>query len=357
MAFGSVGAPLVGMLADRHFSPRTVLAVCNAVVGTMLVVAALVSEPWILFGALLVIMLFYMPTWAITSAITLKSVPAHLFPRIRAFGTIGWILAGVFSVISVGWLKMDFDGTRLPFLVGAALSMVAALVNLTLPHIPPTPAPGKSTWVDAIGLRSISMMANRQYTLFIIIFFFSMVPFAMYWSYFSEYLAHSGYSLITVTMNTGQLLELVILLTVPWFIRRYGLYKTMAAGLAALVIRYVALYMAGAQAHLLFVLVGAGVHGMIFGYYHLGAQIYADRLAPLHLKVQAQGMLFFITFALGLLAGNFVCGYIISIFSTTTAAGLEYNWNYIWGITTLMSVAVLGAFLVLIKPESVEIED
>lgn len=357
MAFGSVGAPLVGMLADRYFSGRTVLAVSNAVVGVMLLVVALVSEPWVLFMALLVIMLFYMPTWAITSSIALKSVPSHMFPRIRAFGTIGWITAAVFSLVSVGWLKTDFDGTRLPFLVGAALSLLAALVNLTLPHTPPAAPAGKTTWVDSLGFRSISMLRNRQYALFLVIFFFSMVPFAMYWSYFSEYLAHSGYKLITVTMNTGQVLELAILLTVPWFIRRYGLHKTMVAGLVALVIRYVALYLAGAQAHLLFVLVGAGVHGMIFGYYHLGAQIYADRRAPLHLKAQAQGLLFFITFAMGLLAGNFVCGYIISLFSTTTAAGVTYRWDIIWGITALMSVAVLGAFLVLIKPKDLKIED
>jgi nucleoside transporter len=351
MAFGSIGAPMVGMLADRFFQGRSVLAVSNAIVGVMLMVAAMVSQPWVLFLALLVIMFFYMPTWAITSAIVLKSVSPEQFPRIRAFGTIGWILAGVFSVVSVGWLNIDFDGTRLPFYVGAVISIIAALINLTLPATPPAAKGEKSSWIDIMGFRSISMFKDRSFSIFMVIFFFSMLPFSMYWSYFSEYLADSGYKLITVTMNTGQLLELAILLTVPLFIRRFGLRKTMIAGLIALVIRYLALYIAGGQAYLPFVLAGAGVHGLIFGYYHLGAQIYADKKAPLHLKSQAQGMLFFVTFAMGLLAGNFVCGWIITMFSTVTPEGMVYEWDYIWGVTALMSVAVLGAFLVFFKDD------
>ena len=38
--------------------------------------------------------------------------------------------------------------------------------------------------------------------------------------------------------------------------------------------------------------------------YYDWAQIYTDKIAPPHLKSQAQGLIFFVTFAMGLLLGN-----------------------------------------------------
>lgn len=351
MAFGSVVSPMVGMLADRYFNGKYVLAVSNMVVALMLLFAATASNPAWLFACLLVTMLFYMPTWALTSSITLANVPSDLFARIRVFGTIGWILSGVFSIISVRYLKLDFDGTNLPFFIGAALSVIAALVNLTLPGSPPKKDLKKATLLDIMGFRSVIMLRDRNFSVFLLLFFLSMIPFTMYWSYFSEYLFSSGYKLITITMGTGQILEMVILLTVPFFIRKFGLRNTMIAGLIALVVRYVAFYLAGDQASLLFVLIGTGVHGAIFGYYHLGSQIYTDKKAPAYLQSQAQGFIFFVTFALGLFAGNFICGWIIRMYSVETLAGIAYQWEAIWGITALMSAAVLMAFVLLFKKE------
>jgi nucleoside transporter len=354
MAFGSVVSPMVGMLADRYFKGQYVLAVSNFVVAVMLLFAGGTSNPIALFIFLCVAMLFYMPTWALTSSITMANVPNDLFARVRVFGTVGWIFSGVFSVISMRWLNLDFDGTNLPFYVGAALSLLAALMNLTLPDTPPKARLQKATLLDLMGFRSIVMLKNRNFSIFLALFFLSMIPFTMYWSYFSEYLYSSGYRLITITMSTGQILEFFILLSVPYFIKKYGLRTTMIVGLIALVVRYLSLYLAGQDAQLHYVLIGAGVHGLIYGYYHLGSQIYTDKKAPAYLQSQAQGLIFFVTFALGLFVGNFICGWIIRLNSTETIAGIQYQWDAIWGITAIMSLAVLLAFVVFFKKEDYE---
>lgn len=354
MAFGSVVSPMVGMLADRYFRAERVLAFSNLVVAVALLFAATTTNPVYLFILMLITMLFYMPTWALTSSIAMSNVSSDNFARVRVFGTIGWISAGIFSVISAGWLGIDFDGTHRPFYFGSALAFLTAIINLTLPKTPAKKSVGKASLLDLMGFRTITMMKNRNFAVFIILFYLAMIPFAMYWSYFSEYLADRGYRFITITMSTGQILEIFILLSVPWFIKRYGLRNTMIVGIVALVIRYAALYLAGDTAALTFVLIGAGVHGIIFGYYHLGAQIYTDKKAPEELKSQAQGFIFFVSFAPGLLTGNFICGWIIRAFSTETADGVVYQWDTIWGITALMSLAVLIAFVLLFKEENYE---
>ncbi|MFW5663628.1 MAG: MFS transporter [bacterium] len=349
MAFGSVVSPMVGMLADRYFRAQHLLAFSNFAIAILLLLAALTSHPEALFVLLVAAMLFYMPTWALTSSIAMHHIGSDNFSRIRVFGTVGWIAAGIFSVINSGWMGIDFDGTHLPFYYGAALSLTASLFNLTLPDTPPGDKGTKASLIDIMGFRSISMLRHRDYAIFLSIFIFSMIPFTMYWSYFSEYLADRGYRFITITMSTGQILEIFILLSVPFLIRKAGLRNTMMLGLIAMVIRYLALYLAGDDAGLHFVLTGAGVHGMIFGYYHLGAQIYTDRKAPDGLKSQAQGLIFFITFAVGLLIGNFVCGWIISQFSSPGPEGTIYQWKSIWGITFMMSVVALLAYLSLFR--------
>ncbi len=349
MAFGSVVAPIVGMLADRYFRGQYVLAFSNFMVAIMLMLAAITTNPIALFLLLFVAMLFYMPTWALTSSIAMHHISSDHFARVRVFGSIGWIMAGIFSLIHSGWLGNDFDGTNLPFYFGAGLSLLAALLNLTLPDTLPKAAAKKASLIDIMGFRSFTMLRDRSFAIFLTIFVLSMIPFTMYWSYFSEYLSDRGYRFITITMSTGQLLEIFILLTVPFFIKRFGLRTTMIFGIVALVVRYIALYLAGNDADLHFVLIGAGVHGIIFGYYHLGSQIFTDRKAPPSLKSQAQGLIFFMTFAVGLLVGNFICGWIIDIYSAETPQGTEYQWGTIWAITAGMSLAILVLFLVAFK--------
>jgi len=351
IAFGSFVSPMVGNLADKYFRGQHLLAFSNAIVAVMLLLSGFTQNPVFLFITLLIAMLFYMPSWAITSAIALRHVSPDIFPRIRVFGTVGWILAGVFSLVSLQFFQVDFDGTRLPFFFGAGLAVVGALLNLTLPDTPPMGKGTKTSFIDIMGFRSLALLKDKNYAIFLAIFFLAMIPFSMYWSYFSEYLLDSGYRLITVTMSLGQILEIFILLTVPFSIKKIGLRNTMIIGIVALVVRYVSLYIAGNEAHIGFVLFGVMVHGIIFGYYHIGAQIYTDKVAPMHLKSQAQGLLFFVTFAMGLLVGNFVSGWIISLFSEQTAIGIEYNWSQIWGITAIMSMAILVSFLLFFKKE------
>ncbi len=357
MAIGCMASPMMGMLADRYFKGQRVLATTNFLVGIMLLFAGMTGSPVWLFIFLLTAMIFYMPSWGLTSSITMKHVDSDIFPRIRVFGSIGFVLASLFSIITVRFIGLEFDGTNLPFYAAAGVAVVAALFNLGLPDTPPLAKGQKAAFIDIMGFRSIKLMKDRNFSVFIILSFFAMIPFSMYWSYFSEFLADSGFRFISLTMNMGQLLEMFILLAVPISIKKYGLRTTMIIGLAALVIRYASLIFAGGEIQLPFILTSVFVHGIIFGFFYLGGQIYIDRKAPAALRAQGQGFIFFVTFGVGLLAGNFISGEVIRAFSTETATGLQYQWNYIWGITTLLSVILALAFVLFFKKEDYGVID
>lgn len=347
MAIGCLASPVIGMLADRYFASQKVLFSLNIINAVMLFFAGTTNNPDMLFIFLSIAMLGYMPSWSLTSSIAMAHLPSEQFPKVRVFGSIGWVASGLFSIVFITFLNIDFDGTNIPFYCGAGVSLFAAFTNLTLPNTPPPAKGQKVSLIDAFGLGTIQLMKDRNFSIFIIFSFLSVIPFAMYFSYFSEFLQSINTKYISVTMNWGILAEMGFLLLVPIAIKKFGLRKVMILGLVAMVVRYLAFYVGGVIDQSWMFYIGILIHGLIFGFFYLGGQIYIDKKAPAELKAQAQGFIFLVTFGLGLLAGNLISGEIINRF--TNEAG--YNWDAIWGITTISTVVLLLLFMLLFKNE------
>ena len=347
MAIGCMASPLVGMMADRFWPAQKVLAGLNFIHAIMLLWAGTTNNPDILFVCLVLAMLAYMPSWSLTSAIAMVHLPSEQFPKVRVFGSIGWVASGIFSIVFIKFLKIDFDGTNIPFYCGAGVSLLAVFANFTLPHTPPLAKGHKVTLIDAFGLGTVQLMKDRNFAIFIIFSFLSMIPFAMYFSYFSEFLLNIHTKYISVTINWGVLAEMGFLLLVPVAIRKFGLRKTMVLGLIALTIRYLSFYAGGVSAQPWMYYIGILIHGLIFGFFYVGGQIYIDKKAPSNLKSQAQGFIFLVTFGLGLLLGNFLSAKLIDYYKTADG----YHWDAIWGVTTLVSLGLLILFALLFKEE------
>jgi len=351
MAIGCMASPIIGMIADRYFPSQKVLALLNLMNAVMLILAAVFANPDILFVALLLAMIFYMPSWSLTSAIALTHVSGDKFSRIRVFGSIGWVISGVFSIITVKVFNLDFDGTRMPFYYGAVISIFTSLFNLSLPDTPPLAKGQKWTILDVLGLRSLKLMKDKNFAAFIILSFLAMIPFSMYWSYCSEFLLNKGFKYISVTMNWGQFAEMFFLLTIPLLIRKSGLRITMITGLTALLVRNLSFLVGSGIDNSIFYFIGILLHGLIFGYFFLGGQIYINRKAPDDLRAQAQGLIFLVTFGLGLFVGNLISGRIISEHSSVMNNMVSYNWTGIWGITSILTLVILLSFLFFFKQE------
>ncbi len=320
MALGCMIAPIICMIADRHFASQKVLTVLNFGCAVLFFLAARQTHPVTLFVILLLAMFCYMPTWSLTNAIAMTHAPSEKFPQIRVFGSIGWVASGVFSFVA-GWKmfgETKIDGTSVPLLCGAGTALVAALLNLTLPDTPP-PAKGKeASIVDALGLRAMTLLKDFNFALFVLVSLFVMIPFTMYWSYGSQFLQDMGFNKITITMNWGQFVEMFVMLLVPLALARWGVKWAMVAGLVALLVRYVAFWFGGQFDQTLFYYVGILVHGVIFGFFFVGGQVYVDKKAPAEIRAQAQGLIVLVCFGVGMLIGNFSNGAFIDSNASTS---------------------------------------
>jgi len=349
MALGCMVAPIICMIADRHFASQKVLTVLNFGCAVLFFLAARQTNPMGLFVFLLLGMFCYMPTWSLTNAIAMANYPPEKFPQIRVFGSIGWVASGVFSFVA-GWKMFGetaIDGTSIPLLCGAGAALVTALFGFTLPNTPP-PGKGKeASIVDALGLRALTLLKDRNFLLFIIISMFVMIPFTMYWSYGSQFLQDQGFEKITITMNWGQFVEMFVMLLVPIALVRFGVKWAMAMGLIAMLVRYVAFLGGGLYDQTTLYYLAILVHGVIFGFFFVGGQVYVDKKAPPEIRAQAQGLIVLICFGVGMLIGNFFNGKLIEVY--TTEAGV--SWNPIWVITMIISAVLLGAFCLLFKED------
>ncbi|MCF7849454.1 MAG: MFS transporter, partial [Kiritimatiellales bacterium] len=223
MAFGCMAAPIIGMIADRHFNSEKVLLALNLLCAVFLFMAAKTTTFGPMFAFLLIAMLCYMPTWALTSSIAMANSPAEQFPQIRVFGSIGWVCAAVFSLVAVKGLGAEvFDGTALPLYYGAGIGFVGAFIALLLPKTPPPAKGEKGSVIDALGLRSFSLMKDKNFAIFVIVTMLVMIPFSIYWSYGSTFLQAKGFTQLTATMNLGQFAEMFFMLMVTLALKKMG---------------------------------------------------------------------------------------------------------------------------------------
>jgi nucleoside transporter len=354
MATGSMVSPMIGAFADRYLSAQKVLAVLNLLTALFLLVAGLSNDFLWIFVSIFIAMLCYMPTWSLTSSIAMTHAKPELFPRIRMFGSIGWITSGLFSLAAVKVFKIEvFDGSNIPLFCGSAVAAVAALLNiLTLPDTPPNKSNEKISVRKLLGLDAFLLLRDRNYRMFIACSAAAMLAFALYYSFGSEFLQDRQFKYITVTMNWGQVVELFFLFFATTIIMRVGLKNALAIGLIALIARYLAFYLGVVSDVNAYYITGILFHGLIFGLFFVGGQVYTESKAPKNLRAQAQGMLSFLIWGVALLLGNFVCGQLISLNKTVDAAGKAvYDWNTIFAITTVFSVIVAILFYLFFKQE------
>lgn len=348
MPLGCLASPLICMVADRHFPSQRVLAVLNLGCALFFFLGARETEPQWVFLVLLLGMFFYMPTWSLTNAIAMANYPPEKFPQIRVFGSIGWVASAAFSLIAATSLfGVKIDGTAIPLYCGAVTALIAAFFNLTLPNTPPPAKGQKASLVDALGLRALTLLKDRNFAIFIAISLLTMIPFTLYFSLGSQFFESQGFTQVTATMNLGQLVEIFLMVLVPLALMRWGVKWTMIGGLVAMAIRYFALWggVAGNQEYLYYIAIL--VHGIIFGFFFVGGQVYVDKKAPPEVRAQAQGLIVLICFGVGMLIGTFGSVELIERYSVNAVV----NWSPVFAVMAVISAVLVVAMIVLFRDD------
>ncbi|WP_449546144.1 MFS transporter [Lelliottia amnigena] len=343
----SILSPFVlGMLVDRFFPSQKVMAVMHLAGAAILmfVPGALIAEN----GALLIGLLFgytlcYMPTLALTNNIAFHSLNNvdKTFPVVRVFGTIGWIVAGVF----IGVTGVSSSVTI--FQVAAASSVLLALYSLTLPH---TPAPAKGLPVqlrDLFCADAFALLKTRHFFIFSLCAMLISVPLGTYYAYTASYLADAGIADVSTAMSFGQMSEIVFMLVIPLLFRRLGVKYMLLIGMLAWFVRYAFFALGVSEEGRFLLYLGILLHGVCYDFFFVVGFIYTDRVAGEKVKGQAQSMIVMFTYGIGMLLGSQISGALYN--SLVAGQTVPQAWITFWWIPAVAAAVIALIFLVAFK--------
>jgi nucleoside transporter len=225
------------------------------------------------------------------------------------------------------------------------------LYCLALPHTPPHAAGKPFSVRDALGLDALSMLRDRNFTIFVIGSFLLCIPLQFYYAFTNLFLNESGMQNAAGKMTLGQMSEIFFMILLPWFLRRYGVKWVLLGGMAAWSLRYVlfAYGDVGALAWMLYL--GILLHGICYDFFFVTGQIYVDQQATRAIRAAAQGFITLVTQGLGYLIGSWVSGGIVDVYATVGPDGVAiHDWRSIWLVPAIGAGAILVAFAFLFRP-------
>ena len=242
-------------------------------------------------------MLCYMPTLGLGNTITFSHLAQVEFPKVRVWGTIGWIVAGL-TLGLAGW-----SASLNIFWLGAISSLALGVYSFTLPHTPP-PSKGKPLDVGSIFMRdAFKLFKDPSFLVFAICSMLICIPLGYYYGQASAYLGSVGFEQAASTMTLGQMSEIFFMLLIPFFFRKLGVKMMLLIGMLCWVARYL-LFAFGAPDQVTWMLLlGVLLHGICYDFFFVTGFIYTDKKAPKEIRGQAQSLLVFLTQGLGLFFG------------------------------------------------------
>ncbi len=347
---GAVISPFfLGMIADRFFATEKVLGVLHLIGGVAIFLTPFFAEGEFVSAPLFIIlllihMLCYMPTVGLVNTLAFHHITNQekYFPIIRVFGTIGWIVAGVFvsGVLSA-------DVTAIPLQVAGLASIVMGLYSFTLPHTPPPAAGEPATVRQILGLDALSQLKSRPFIVFIISSFLICIPLAVYYAYAPVFVNTLEISNPAFKMSFGQMSEAIFIILMPLFFVFFRVKWILFIGMLAWVIRYVLFSLAAPTGILWMIMGGILLHGICYDFLFIAGQIYVDKKSTPAIRGQAQGFLVLVTYGVGMLIGAQISGWVFNSMVTGSGTEVFQQWQQFWILPAILAGIILIFFTIM----------
>ena len=366
-SIGAVMAPFIaGQIADRYFSTERILAFLVTAGGVVKWITSYQTEysAWLFLS--IIYSVLYMPTLALSNSITFSHIDdqENDFPKIRIWGTIGWIVASwVFPMI---WLQTNLNFQWMPpFIVGAEVPNVTSrladalkfsgLISITygafcflLPHTPPK----KDATEKLAFKKAFKLFRFSSFTTLVIASLAVSVIHQIYFLQTGPFLSHIGIldSQIGPAMTIGQFAEILTMAYLGFFLKRLGFKKVITIGVAAYFMRY-AIF--GTESFPVWVIVASqAFHGFCYAFFFAAAFIYVDKLADEDVRHSAQTVFGIIILGGGPVIGGWLSGYLQNIYTVENI----FNYSNFWYTVSAIGLATMVFFYAFFRKQLVQRE-
>ncbi|MCK5441212.1 MAG: nucleoside permease [Maribacter sp.] len=356
-SWGAIVAPFViGLIADRYFNAERILGVLHLIGAVLMYQLSNASNFEVFYPYLLGYMILYMPTLALVNSVSFNQMndPAKQFAFVRVFGTLGWIIAGLVISYIFHWDSEEGVANgflKHTFLMSAVVSLLLGVFSFTLPRTPPSvDRSNKASIREILGLDALKLLKDRNFLIFFVASILICIPLAFYFQHAGQFLGEIGMSNPAGKMTIGQVSEILFMLLLPYFFKKFGFKKTILIAMLAWAARYV-LFAYGNVGELTFMLIlGIALHGICYDFFFVSGQIYTDSKAGEKYKSAAQGLITLATYGIGMLIGFWIAGQITDIYLLENGS---HVWKAIWGYPAGFAIVVFIFFALLFKNEKI----
>jgi nucleoside transporter len=351
-AIGAIIAPfIIGLIADRFFSAQIILGALHLVGSGLMYMAAQATGFGGFYPYVLAYMVLYMPTLALVNSVSFKQMsdPSAQFAQVRLWGTVGWIVAGMLIGYVFLWEKEG--ALKNTFYMAAGVSALLGLYSFTLPSTPPGNKGNNTTIRDILGLDALKLLNDRNYLVFFIASVLICIPLAFYYQNANLFLNDVGMPNAAGNMSWGQVSEVLFMLALPVFLKKYGIKKTLLLGMFAWVLRYLLFAFGDADSGIWMLFLGILLHGICYDFFFVSGQIFTDYKAGDTIKSAAQGLITLATYGLGMLVGFRLAGWVYDSYQLAEGG---YDWQAIWIVPAAIAGVVAILYWVSFKNEKIE---
>jgi len=344
-----------GQVADRFMPAQRALALFHLLGGLLLFGLAFQRELLPMTALMLGYTFFYAPTLALSNSVAFRNLkdPEIEFGPIRVWGTIGWIAANLL----VTFVRSNFQslqwGVIDVFALAGGISVLAAVLSLTLPHTPPA----RESSDPLAFTKAFGLLRDPNYRIFFIIALIVATELPLYYVLTFPFLQLAG-SVVGITsenlptwMTIAQVAEIfTIAFMLPAVLPIWGVRKTMLLGIFAWPARYAVFALAWAMHQqapwtVWLAVASLALHGFCYVFFFVVAFIYTDMVAPRDVRSSAQALINVAVLGVGMLIGGFFAGWLKDFFTT----GGVTNYTMVFLVPTVITVLAGIAFALLFR--------
>jgi NHS family xanthosine MFS transporter len=325
---------LMGIIADRWMNAEKVLGLCHIIGAAMLFYAAQVTDYKIMYIVMLVNAMFYMPTIALNNSVSYAVLQKEkldivkVFPPIRVWGTVGFVCA--MWVIDFG--KWTISPVQL--YVSAVAGFLLGVYAFTLPACTPARTEKKKNIISMLGLDAFVLFKNSRMAVF---FLFAMFLGAalQITNTFGEAFIHDFSSAYpdsfavqhpSILMSVSQISETLFILTIPFFLNRFGIRSVMLMSIFAWMLRFAFFAFGNPGDGFMLLVFSMIIYGMAFDFFNISGSLFVKSEADNSIIASAQGLFMLMTNGVGAFLGGMISGWVVDYF--TSAEGRD--WQSIW---------------------------
>lgn len=359
LALSSLFMPaLAGIIADRWLNAEKLYGILHILYGLILFYVPEVNDPntlyYVIFGA----MICYMPTISLSNSIAYNILKnrqfdvVKVFPPIRVWGTIGFIVAM--------WIT-NLTGSKAnanQFLIGGIGAIILGIYSFTLPKCPPQKTISKdASFIEQFGLNAFALFANTRMALFFIFSMFLGAALQLTNMYGDSFLddfknipQYAGSIVVkysTIIMSISQISETVFILTIPFFLKRFGIKKVMLFSMLAWVLRFGLFGFGNPSEGLWMIILSCIVYGMAFDFFNISGSLFVETTTDSKIRSSAQGLFMMMTNGVGAFLGSEISGYLIDNYFVS--AGGTKDWHGIWITFAVYALVIAVLFSIFFK--------